>query len=153
MRLVFQLFPQPLQGPLLDPGYIAAADVQFLRNLPLPPGHGSKKAVSHTDHLPLLFCQAAGHRFPQQPGILPGMERFQQILISRHRILQLQRFTDALHGGGAEIVMGGGRIHGICWADVTKLQVEEAENLCRRFLAGEALEEPTLKLSDIDWGK
>ena len=27
-----------------------------------------------------------------------------------------------------EIVMGGGRIHGICWADVTKLQVEEAEN-------------------------
>ena len=27
-----------------------------------------------------------------------------------------------------EIVMGGGKIQGVCWADVTKLQVEEAEN-------------------------
>ena len=32
-------------------------------------------------------------------------------------------------------------------------QVDDAENLCRRFLAGEELEEPTLKLSDINWGK
>ena len=32
-------------------------------------------------------------------------------------------------------------------------QVDDAENLCRRFLAGEELEEPALKLADIDWGK
>lgn len=32
-------------------------------------------------------------------------------------------------------------------------QVEEAEQLSRRFLAGEELEEPALKLADIDWGK
>jgi hypothetical protein len=27
-----------------------------------------------------------------------------------------------------EVVMGGGKVQGVCWADVTKLQAEEAEN-------------------------
>jgi len=86
-----QLPPQPLQGPLLDPGYIAAADAQLLRHLPLAMGRGSEQAVAQPDHLPLLICQTPLHRPTKLPGILPGVQLLQQVLVPRHHILKRQR--------------------------------------------------------------
>ena len=87
---LLQLGPEPFQGPFFDPGDIAAADAEERRHLPLLPGLLSEEAVAHADHLLFLVRQAAIDRRAELPRVLPGAEGFQQVLIPRHHILQLQ---------------------------------------------------------------
>ena len=88
---LFQLLPQLLQRPLLNPGHITPADPGNNRHLPLPLRRLSIQSIPQYDHLPLLFRQTRPNRPMQLFRALPGGHLFQQIAVLADHIHQGKR--------------------------------------------------------------